>query len=176
MLTPLDPLLRPNVPPDSTLPHTRCDLRPRLSPKGSYARRVSISLIGVRNHADRTTSPVPCGGEVLSSKATANSVITSISAGGHHSLVVNAAGALFAAGRGRHGAIGLGSQHNRRVLALVDVASKHHGAGCTKCAGPCRVVQAAAGGTHSVVLTACGQVRLRNNETDRPLDTTIRCT
>jgi alpha-tubulin suppressor-like RCC1 family protein len=49
----------------------------------------------------------------------AASVVTAISAGGHHSLVVNADGALFAAGRGRHGALGLGNSYSRRVLVPV---------------------------------------------------------
>jgi E3 ubiquitin-protein ligase HERC3 len=45
--------------------------------------------------------------------------VTAISAGGHHSLVVNADGGLFAAGRGRHGALGLGNSYSRRVLVPV---------------------------------------------------------
>jgi alpha-tubulin suppressor-like RCC1 family protein len=56
----------------------------------------------------------------------AASVITAISAGGHHSLVVNADGALFAAGRGRHGALGLGNSYSRRVLVPVVRVPQFH--------------------------------------------------
>jgi len=56
----------------------------------------------------------------------ATSVVTAISAGGHHSLVVNADGALFAAGRGRHGALGLGNSRSHRVLVPVVRVPQFH--------------------------------------------------
>jgi alpha-tubulin suppressor-like RCC1 family protein len=72
-----------------------------------------------------------------------------VSAGGYHSLVVAEDGALLSWGRGKGGRLG----HGRRI---TDVASPLRVEGLWR-AGE-RVVQASAGGDHSVVLTEGGRV------------------
>ncbi|KAK3280606.1 hypothetical protein CYMTET_11558 [Cymbomonas tetramitiformis] len=87
----------------------------------------------------------------------------SVSTGGHHSLLVTMNGELLACGRARHGALGIDSKSNKRTPTRVDIGSLTEDmpcAACSQCArGKCRVVQAVAGGSHSLVVTACGEVR-----------------
>jgi len=120
--------------------------------------------------------PWPCLVESLNDM---DEPVASIAAGGAHSIFVTAGGRMYVCGRGKHGALGVGKSaccpvssekvgcrnrlspepvniHHfvRRTDGNVDVNRVQQ---CS-CGLRCRVAIAAAGATHSCVLTSCGGV------------------
>ncbi|ABO94317.1 predicted protein, partial [Ostreococcus lucimarinus CCE9901] len=88
--------------------------------------------------------PWPCLVESLNDM---DEPVASMSAGGAHSIFVTTGGRMYVCGRGKHGALGVadGSIMENRVQKC-------------SCGTRCRVAVAAAGATHSCVLTSCGGV------------------
>ena len=111
--------------------------------------------------------------------------IVHMAAGGYHSMFVTGGGRMYVCGRGKHGALGIGrpraspsklvynmlmptrSAANRLLPELVNIHHFVRGGDGTvvanrvqqcSCGTQCRVALAAAGATHSVVLTSCGGV------------------
>ena len=129
--------------------------------------------------------PWPCLVEALNEKA---EPVVQMAAGGYHSMFVTSGGRLYVCGRGKHGALGLAragassipptlsqltAPLNPRTVAnrlKPELVWMHHfvrgGDGTVvanrvqqcSCGTACRVALAAAGTTHSVVLTSCGAV------------------
>lgn len=73
--------------------------------------------------------------------------IVSVATGGNHTLAVGACGSVWACGRGRHGQLGLGHFRDAGSMTL-----------CEALRGV-RVMSAAAGQAHSLVMTDSGDVR-----------------
>eukprot|EP00505_MAST-04D_sp_SCG-Rhode-Island_P004167 Stramenopile-MAST_4_protein_4167 len=73
--------------------------------------------------------------------------IASASAGTSHSIVVSKDGAVFTFGFGRMGRLGHGGEENEMRPRVIDSLLGHY-----------KILQACAGGTHSVFLTECSQV------------------
>jgi alpha-tubulin suppressor-like RCC1 family protein len=123
--------------------------------------------------------PWPCLVESLNDM---DEPVASMSAGGAHSIFVTTGGRMYVCGRGKHGALGVGRStytggwphpKERKVCAnrlSPEAVNIHHFVRradgsimenrvqkCS-CGTRCRVAVAAAGATHSCVLTSCGGV------------------
>ncbi|GMH39002.1 hypothetical protein BSKO_06900 [Bryopsis sp. KO-2023] len=72
--------------------------------------------------------------------------VTSISAGGNHTIALTVSGNLLAFGRNQHGQLGLGDRKPRWKATQVDVASE------IPSENTIRVVQVVCGGRHTIVL------------------------
>ena len=83
--------------------------------------------------------------------------IFSVAAGGQHTLAVTSAGVMYAFGRNRHGALGLGDATNRytpeRVRVVPEWAEGEDDENVDE-----RIAAVAAGADHSIVLTGLGKV------------------
>ena len=82
--------------------------------------------------------------------------VVSVAAGGHHTLVVTKSGTLYAFGRGRHGALGLGDCVDYYLPEIVDVVPMWQT--CDDSVPELRIAAVAAGINHSVILTGMGRV------------------
>ena len=81
--------------------------------------------------------------------------VSSVAAGAHHTLVITKTGTLYAFGRNRHGALGLGDTSNSFLPERVDVHPDWMRP--PNCPQP-RIAAAAAGAYHSIVLCGLGRV------------------
>jgi alpha-tubulin suppressor-like RCC1 family protein len=120
----------------------------------AWARRRGLALAGLVavgvGLAGVGLAPGPGAGVVAASAADAGQVVfAKVAAGSSHSLGVTASGRLFGTGNNGSGQLGVGSTTSQETMAL---AASWPGIGSDK------VVQIAAGSSHSLALTSGGKV------------------
>ena len=102
---------------------------------------------GLGDYGQLGVGHTDCAALPLEVRELSGQSVVDVSAGGWHSVAVTRDGALFTWGRGEYGRLGLGANCASRLSPCLVTGLQGH-----------TIVQASAGGTHTLALTAAGRV------------------